>query len=68
MSEALLTWLATASPALVYLAGVVYLFSRLEAAQKAHTAAMNAVIDRYHEVVKEQVHVLALINEQLEKK
>ena len=53
-------------PEILYLVGVVVLFLRWEAQWKASEAKHEALIERYHGIVTEQVRTLTILSEQLE--
>lgn len=67
ISDTIFSWISTASPTVIYLGGVVFLFLRLEKAQQSNVAALTALVERYHSLVSESVHTLAIINERLDK-
>lgn len=62
-----LSFLATAGPATIYLVGLVFLFIYSEKKDRERDLKMEALIDRYHKQVEDQIHTLTLINERLDK-
>lgn len=60
--------LAAASPTVLYLSGVIFLFLRLEKANKAHAEKMEKLVERYHSALLEGISIFKNIESHLEEK